>query len=203
MQIRYIDYKITDNGFQELSRERIRQTEHNIHRLRIYADFEATGTSPLKVMLSLERADRLEIRPVAMTLAQDDNGVWHRFYDIKETMTEITGPLRFSVSYEIWGVNEQGVIVLEQRYPEFVHWLYVYDANGNVYSRNWDIYQRLADLEGVNTGGFTVIINEIKDRLNELETGAGGEGVIKLETLEEANASPKAQKAGSIAFIKI
>lgn len=199
MQIRYIDYKVTENGLVELSKERIRQTEHNIHRLRIYADFDNEASSPYKVNIALTRADRLTIGPVAMNLAQDENGNWHRYYDIKEVMTEVAGPLKFGVSYQEWGENEEGVIVLQKQYPIFTAHNYVYDTNKRVYERDYDIYQRLSDLEGGSE--IRERLEIIEDKVDNIEIGA--EGVIKAETLEEANASAKAQKAGSIAFIKM
>ena len=209
MQIRYIDYKVTDNGFLALSDKRIRQTEHNIHRIRFYADFETGPTSPNLVSIVITRADRLEIGPVAMQYAQDDEGVWHRYYDIKEQMTEVVGPLVFGVKYEQWEENEERVLELKLRYPIFASHLYVFDANMRVYDRNYDIYKRLSDLEGVNTGYFSerlgIVEGDIQiiyDKIENIEV-IGGEGVIKLETIEEANASPKAKKAGSIAFIKM
>jgi len=186
MQIRYIDYKVTEDGLVELSKERIRQTEHNIHRLRVYADFDNKTTSPYKVNIALTRADRLTIGPIAMTLAQDENGKWHRFYDIKEQMTEVAGPLKFGIAYQLWGENEEGVIVLQKQFPIYTAHNYVYDTNQKVYERDYDIYSRLNELE--DKLGGEIIVN--------------GDG-IKLETLEEANASPKAKKAGSIAFIKM
>lgn len=222
MQIRNIDFNATENGFLSLSDKRIRQTEHNLHRIRFYADFETGPTSPYLVSIVMKRADMLEIGPVAMQYAQDENGVWHRYYDIKEQMTEVVGPLAFGVKYEQWEENDEGVLELKLRCPMFVSYLNVYDTNMKVYDKNYDIYQRLNDLEGVNTGYFSerlgIVEGDVQiiyEKVSTLETEIpqiyeaienieiGGEGVIKLETLEEANASPKAKKAGSIAFIKM
>ena len=200
MATRYIDYKVTDNGLVELSKERIRETEHNIHRLRIYADFEIGPTSPFLVDIVLTRADRLTIGPISMGLAQDESGAWHRYYDIKEVMTEITGPLYFGVAYREWGENEEGVIVLQKVYPIYKSLTYVYDTNRKTYERDYDIYARLRDLEGTAGSEIDKRLSLVESQLLEIENGVGAP---ILETLEEANASPKAKKAGSIAFIKI
>jgi len=208
MEIRYIDYKVTESGLTELSNERIRQTEHNIHRIRVYADFETEGTSPYKVNIALTRADRLTIGPIAMTLAQDDNGVWHRFYDIKEQMTEVVGPLKFGIAYQLWGANEEGVIVLQKQFPIYTTYQYVYDTNKRVWEENHDIYQRLTDLEGVDSGAFGERLEVVESEIPRLDLKidsievAVSEGIVRSETIEQANASDKAKITGALAFIE-
>jgi len=208
MQIRYIDYKVTENGLVELSNESIRQTEHNIHRMRVYADFDNSGSSPYLANIDFLRADRLPIGPIALKLAQDDEGEWHRYCDIPMKLTEIVGPLKFGIAYLEWEENEHGVLVLKKQFPIFASLQYVFDTNKRVYERDYDIYQRLLELEGVDSGYFSERLGVVEDEIPQIyeaieniEVGVS-EGVIKLETIEEANASPKAQKAGSIAFIE-
>lgn len=64
-----------------------------------------------------------------------------------------------------------------------------------------DEIQRVNQELIINVTLNTNEINALKERINNIEVGK--EGTIIIETLEEANASPKAKKAGSIAFIKM
>src|SRR5690554_2661200 len=164
LPIKYIDYKIDKDGrLVSLSNERIRETEHNIHRLRVYSDIETTGDSSYRVNVALTRADGLTIGPLPMTLAQDNKGEWHRFYDIKEQLTEVVGPLMFGISYNLWEMDEEGNLKLKKKYPIFTATTYIYDANQKTFDPNWDIYQRLEQVE---------IIAEEKTPLFKIEGGA-------------------------------
>lgn len=148
LPIKYIDYKIDKDGrLVSLSNERIRETEHNIHRLRVYSDIETTGDSGYRVNIALTRADGLTIGPLPMELAQDDEGNWYRFFDIVEQLTEVVGPLMFGVSYNLWELDEEGNLRLKLKFPIFTAHTYVYDANQKVFDPNWDIYQRLEQVE--------------------------------------------------------
>lgn len=148
LPIKYIDYKIDNDGrIRSLSSERIRETEHNVHRLRVYSDFETDDTTGFRVNIALTRADGLTIGPLPMTLAQDDDGKWHRFFDIKEQLTEIVGPLMFGISYNLWELDDEGNLRLKKKYPIFTAHTYIYDANQKVFDPNWDIYQRLEQVE--------------------------------------------------------
>lgn len=148
LPIKYLDYKIDNDGrIRSLSSERIRETEHNVHRLRVYSDFETTGDSGFRVNIALTRADGLTIGPLPMILAQDDEGRWHRYYDIKEQLTEIVGPLMFGISYNLWELDEEGNLRLKKKYPIFTAHTYIYDANQKSYDPTYDIYQRLEQVE--------------------------------------------------------
>ena len=170
LPIKYLDYKIDADGrIRSLSSERIRETEHNIHRLRIYSDFETTSDSGFRVNIAMTRADGLTIGPLPMTLAQDDNGKWHRFYDIKEQMTEVVGPLMFGISYNLWEVGSNGELILKKKYPIFTVNTYVYDTNQKSYDPTYDIYQRLEQVElkadkAVKTNDFFVSADEPENK---------------------------------------
>lgn len=146
--LKYIDYRVDADGrIKQITAEKIRETEHNVHRLRIYSDLETTGESNYRVNIVFTRADGLTIGPLPMILAQDDVGIWHRFIDIKEKLTEITGQLVFGVSYNLWELNDNNELVLVKKLPIFNTSLYVYDANNKIYDPNHDIYSRLNAVE--------------------------------------------------------
>lgn len=173
LPIKYIDYHIDEDGrIRSLSSEKIRETEHHIHRLRVYSDFENTGDSGFRVNIALTRADGLTIGPLPMILAQDDSGKWHRFYDIKEQMTEVVGPLMFGISYNLWEVGSNGELILKKKYPIFTVSTYVYDANQKVYDPTYDIYQRLEQVEikvdkGLQTKDIIISKEEPEDKTED------------------------------------
>ena len=146
--LKYLDYHVdADARIKQMSTVKIRETEHNIHRLRIYSELETTGETKYKANITFTRADGLTIGPLPLDLGQDDNGRWHRFIDIKDKLTEITGPLLFGVSYNIWEVNENNELVLAKKLPIFTITTYVYDSNNKIYGPNYDIYSRLESVE--------------------------------------------------------
>lgn len=146
--IKYIDYILDENGYlTKLSDEKIRETEHNIHRIRIYSSIEQTENTPYLVNIVLTRADGLQIGPKSMMYAQNTEGVWHRYYDLVGQITEVKGQLKFAISYEQWELNEENVLIQKKRYPSFVVTTYVYDANQSVYNEHYDLYQRLNVVE--------------------------------------------------------
>lgn len=147
-KIKYLDFKVDADGrISYLATEKIRETEHNIHRIRIYSEIENTAETNFKVNIVFTRADGLTIGPLPMIYAQDDNGNWHRFIDIKEKLTEVVGPLMFGVSYNQWEKNENNQLVLVKKFPIFTTSIYVYDTNHKTYDENYDIYARLNSLE--------------------------------------------------------
>lgn len=144
---RNIDYHVDANGYvSKLSEEKIRETEHNIHRIRVYSEMEQTENTQYQVNIALTRADGLCIGPITMSYAQDQQGVWHRYYDLVGQITEIKGQLKFSISYEQWEVDDD-IFVMKKKYPSFVVTTYVYDANQSVYNEHYDLYQRLNFIE--------------------------------------------------------
>lgn len=150
MAIKYIDYQIDANGYiKRLNEEKIRQTEHNIHRLRFYSELETQASTEYKARITFTRADGLTIGPLVMAYAQDDNGNWHRYYDIKEKLTEITGALSYAVSYDQETIGEDGHVALIARYPSFTITSFVYDANNSVYDEHYDIYRRMEAVETI------------------------------------------------------
>lgn len=63
--LKYIDYHVdTDGRIKQVTSEKIRETEQNIHRLRIYSDLETTGESNYRVNIVFTRADGLTIGPL-------------------------------------------------------------------------------------------------------------------------------------------
>lgn len=148
METKYIDYAIDDNGYiTRLNEEKIRQTEQNAHRLRFYSTLETEETTEYQANINFTRADGLTIGPLALIYAQDDTGAWHRYIDLRVKLTEITGMLKYSVSYEKWVADEDGVLTLNKRFPIFAISTYVYDCNQNIYDEHYDIYQRLNEVE--------------------------------------------------------
>ncbi len=99
-------------------------TSHNDIKIESYADFD---TSKFTVSITIKRADGIILGAFPMLAKIDGLTTYHEYLLTKDD-TEISGAIQFTVRYEMYQVNEDGVLELVYSKPAGMFSATVYEA---------------------------------------------------------------------------